>query len=72
MYLRGEVLSHNTISTSPHLLRCMYQARKVSGHVLCVSGIEFPSFYDLDNIITKWRDTGTSNDLQGIVQKNKD
>ena len=46
MYLRGEVLSHNTISTSPHLLRCMYQARKVSGHVLCVSGIEFPSFYD--------------------------
>ena len=41
----GEVWSHNTISTSPHLLRCMYQARKVRGHVLCVSGIEFPSFY---------------------------
>jgi hypothetical protein len=24
----------------------MYQARKVSGDVVCVSGIYFPSFYD--------------------------
>jgi hypothetical protein len=46
----------------------MYQARKVSGHVLCVSGIEFPSFYDF----AMHFGLGTSNDLQGIVQKNKD
>jgi hypothetical protein len=32
-----------------YILKCLYQARKVSSHVhvyMCVSGIDFASFYD--------------------------
>ena len=31
--LRGEVCAHNTCLTPPLFFKCLYQARKVSGHV---------------------------------------
>ena len=32
--LRGKVWTHKTSLTLPHVLKCLYQARKVSSHVL--------------------------------------
>jgi hypothetical protein len=30
------------------LLKCLYQIKKVSGHVFVCEGIDFDSFYDFD------------------------
>ena len=36
------------IITATLLLKCLYQVRKVSGHVFVCEGIDFDSLYDFD------------------------
>jgi hypothetical protein len=42
--LRGEVWANKTSLTPPFLLKCLYQARKVNGHVFVGLGYQFYLF----------------------------
>ena len=56
--LRGEGMVHKTILTPTHLLKCLYQVRKVSGHVYVLGISIFPlstNFWlDFGTVSTVW------------------
>ena len=57
--LRREIWVHKTSLAPPLLMKCMYQTRKVSGHVFCESNVSiFPLskifLLDFETVLIVW------------------